>query len=57
MRRHKGQAVDMALAGRAAGINEDEWARSGRKWIVFDKEEKILNLAEKLAPSWIPARS
>jgi hypothetical protein len=50
MRRHKDRLWTWLLPEEPRGINEDEWARSGGKWIVFDKEEKILNLAEKLAP-------
>lgn len=50
MRRHKDRLWTWLLPEEPRGIDEEEWARRGGKWIVFDKEEKILNLAEKLAP-------
>jgi hypothetical protein len=31
-------------------INEGEWIRSGGKWIVFDRKERILVLADTLQP-------
>jgi len=31
-------------------IDGPTWSRSGGKWIVFDDEERIKDLAEKLAP-------
>jgi hypothetical protein len=32
-------------------INREEWIRQGGKWIIFDSKARIMNLAEKLAPS------
>jgi hypothetical protein len=32
-------------------INREEWIRQGGKWIIFDSKARIINLAEKLAPS------
>jgi hypothetical protein len=31
-------------------LDEKTWRRSGGKWIVFDREERINELARKLAP-------
>jgi hypothetical protein len=31
-------------------INEDEWIRHGGKWIIFDRREKIVRLADDLGP-------
>ena len=50
MRRHKDRLWTWLLAEGPPRIDEQEWARRGGKWIVFDKAERILDLAEKLAP-------
>lgn len=50
MRRHKDRLWTWLLPDEPRRIDEDEWERRGGKWIVFDKEERILDLAEKLAP-------
>jgi len=28
----------------------EEWIRHGGKWIIFDRKERIINIAERLAP-------
>ncbi len=38
------------LPDKPGGIIEEEWVRQGGKWIVFDRKERILELARKLAP-------
>ncbi len=38
------------MAEEPPAIDSEAWARRGGKWIVFDKGERILDLAEKLAP-------
>ena len=38
------------IADRAAGPQRSGWASHGGKWIIFDKREKIVGLAERLAP-------
>lgn len=50
MRRHKDRLWTWLIPEEPRRIDEEEWARSGGKWIVFDKEKEILDLAEKLAP-------
>jgi hypothetical protein len=35
-------------AGRE--VSREEWIRHGGKWIIFDRKEDIINLAEKLGP-------
>ena len=30
--------------------DREEWIRHGGKWIVFDRRERIVNIAERLAP-------
>lgn len=31
-------------------IDEKEWIRNGGKWIIFDRKDKIVKLAERLRP-------
>ena len=31
-------------------INREEWIRHGGKWIIFDKKDRIIVLAERLGP-------
>jgi hypothetical protein len=36
--------------GVERGIDREEWTRHGGKWIVFDRKDRIEELASKLAP-------
>lgn len=31
-------------------VDKEDWFRHGGKWIIFDKKEKITDLADKLSP-------
>lgn len=33
---------------RPSGVNPEEWLRHGGKWIVFDRKERIVDLAKRL---------
>ncbi len=38
------------LPNEPKNIHQDNWIKKGGKWIVFDREERILALAEALQP-------
>ena len=38
------------LPGTERGIDREEWTLHGGKWIVFDRKDRIEELASKLAP-------
>ncbi len=50
MRQVKDEIWTRLLPDQGCEIEWAEWARRGGKWIVFDDEERIKALAEKLAP-------
>lgn len=50
MRRIKNDIWTRLLPDVPRGIDRTVWRRSGGKWIVFDGEDRIEDLAEKLAP-------
>ncbi|MFN3480903.1 MAG: hypothetical protein ACK415_11030 [Thermodesulfovibrionales bacterium] len=38
------------LPERSQYIDEKEWIRKGGKWIIFDRKDRIIRLAERLGP-------
>ncbi len=38
------------LPDGGGSIDKDEWIRHGGKWIIFDSKERILKIADKIAP-------
>ena len=38
------------LPDAAREVNREEWMRHGGKWIIFDRKDAIVELAEKLGP-------
>ena len=50
MRKRKDIIWTWLLPDEQREINKSVWFRHGGKWIVFDDEDRIRDLAEKLAP-------
>jgi hypothetical protein len=50
MRERKDEIWTWLLPDKPRDIDNTTWSRSGGKWIIFDNEEHIKDLAEKLAP-------
>ena len=50
MKRAKDLLWTWHLPDRPRAFDRAEWVRRGGKWIVFDKRDEIVGLAEKLAP-------
>ncbi len=50
MRQTKDEIWTWLLPDIPRNIDSSAWVRSGGKWIVFDDEDRIKDLAEKLAP-------
>ncbi len=50
MRRTEDEIWTWLLPDAPREIDRSTWSRSGGKWIVFDDEDRIKDLAEKLAP-------
>ena len=50
MRQTKDEIWTWLLPETPRKIDRSTWFRSGGKWIVFDDEDRIRDLAEKLAP-------
>ncbi len=50
MRRTEDEIWTWLLPDAPREIDRSTWFRSGGKWIVFDDEDRIKDLAEKLAP-------
>jgi hypothetical protein len=50
MRQRKDDIWTWLLPDTAREINTSTWSRSGGKWIVFDDEDRIKELAGKLTP-------
>lgn len=50
MRQIKDDIWTWLLPDEPRGIDRSTWSRSGGKWIVFDDEDRIKDLAGKLAP-------
>lgn len=50
MRQIKNEIWTWLLPDAPREIDRSTWSRSGGKWIIFDDEGRIKDLAEKLAP-------
>lgn len=50
MRQRKDEIWTWLLPDEPDEIDRSTWFRSGGKWIVFDDEDRIKNLAKKLEP-------
>ncbi len=50
MRRTKDEIWTWLLPAAPRKVDGSTWVRSGGKWIVFDEEDRIKELAEKLEP-------
>jgi hypothetical protein len=50
MHERKDEIWTWLLPDKPRDIDSTTWSRSGGKWIIFDNEEHIKDLAEKLAP-------
>src|SRR5512135_902453 len=50
MRKERDFLWTWLIAERAISPQRSDWIRHGGKWIIFDKREKIVGLAERLAP-------
>jgi hypothetical protein len=50
MRQYRDEIWTRLLPDSPRKIDGSTWSRSGGKWIIFDDEDRIKDLAEKLAP-------
>jgi len=50
MRKERDFLWTWLIADRAINPQRSDWPRHGGKWIIFDKREKIVGLAERLGP-------
>jgi hypothetical protein len=50
MRKKRDLLWTWLIAERAISSQRGDWTRHGGKWIIFDKREKIVGLAERLGP-------
>ncbi|MFZ2197376.1 MAG: hypothetical protein WAV13_06580 [Thermodesulfovibrionales bacterium] len=50
MRKKRDLLWTWLIAERAISSQRGDWNRHGGKWIIFDKREKIVGLAERLGP-------
>lgn len=50
MRKVKDMLWTWLLPDAGREINREEWVRHGGKWIIFDRREKLADLAEKIGP-------
>ncbi len=59
MRKHRDELWTWLLPQEPRPLPKEAWQRYGGKWIVFDRKDRLLRLAGKLAPyidsGWIPS--
>jgi hypothetical protein len=50
MHKHRDELWTWLLPDTPGQVDEGAWLRHGGKWIVFDRKDRLLRLARKLAP-------